>query len=82
MEEILKNTILNIKIARDFSFEDKKKITCKSVRYTDDTVFDKMKKKSTTSFDMFGNVVRPIIVNNKYYIRHDKLGDKMSVYGI
>ena len=82
MSEILKNTLLNIKIARNFSFEDKKKVSYKSVRYTDDTMFDKMKKKSTTSFDMFGNVVRPIIVNDKYYIRHDKLGDKMSVYGI
>ena len=83
MSEIMKNTLSNIKITRDFSFyEIKKKTTCKSVRYSEDTIFDKMNKKSTTSFDMFGNVMRPIIVNDKYYIRHDKLGDRMSIYGI
>ena len=83
MSEITKNTLSNIKITRDFSFyEIKKKTTCKSVRYSEDTIFDKMNKKSTTSFDMFGNVMRPIIVNDKYYIRHDKLGDRMSIYGI
>ena len=83
MSEITKNTLSNIKITRDFSFyEIKKKTTCKSVRYSEDTIFDKMNKKSTTSFVMFGNVMRPIIVNDKYYIRHDKLGDRMSIYGI
>ena len=83
MSEIVKNTLSNIKITRNFSFyENKKKTTCKSVTYSEDTNFDKINKKSTTSFDMFGNVMRPIIVNNKYYIRHDKLGDRMSVYGI
>jgi len=83
MSEILKNTLSNIKITRDFCFyENKKKITCKSVSYSDDTIFDKMNKKSTTSFDIFGNVMRPIIINNKYYVRHDKLGDRTSVYGI
>ena len=79
MSEIARNTLTNIKITRDFSFyENKKKTTCKSVRYSEDTIFDKMKKKSTTSFDIFGNVMRPIIVNNKYYIRHDKL-DRMII---
>jgi hypothetical protein len=83
MKEIEKNTLSNIKITRDFSFyEDKKKTNDKSVRYSADTNFGKMNKKSTTSFDMFGNIVRPIIINNKYYIRHDRLTDRSSIYGI
>jgi hypothetical protein len=83
MEEFEKNTISNIKITRNFSFyEDKKKTNDKSVTYSADTNFDKMNKKSTTSFDIFGNVMRPIVVNKKYYIRHDKLMDRTSIYGI
>ena len=83
MKEFEKNTLSNIKITRNFSFEEyKKKTNEKSVSYSADTNFDKMKKKSTTSFDMFGNIVRPIIINKKYYIRHDKLMDRTSVYGI
>lgn len=77
------NTILNIKLTRDLSFcENKKKVTNKSVKYSIDTNFNKMNKKSTTSIDMFGNVIRPIIINNKYYIRHDQISDKTAIYGI
>jgi hypothetical protein len=45
----------------------------KTVRYSPDTIFNKMKKKSTTSFDKYGKIIRPVIVNNIHYIRHDKL---------
>lgn len=83
MKEFEKNTITNIKITRNFSFyEEKKKSNEKSVSYSSDTNFDKMNKKSTTSFDMFGNIMRPIIINKKYYVRHDKLTDRTSAYGI
>lgn len=77
------NTILNIKITRDFNFcENKKKMVNKNVKYSEDTVFNKMNKKSNTSVDMFGNIIRPIIINKKYYIRHDQVSDKTATYGI
>jgi len=46
----------------------------KKVHYSPDTIFDKMKKKSTTSLDMYGRIIRPVIVNNIHYVRHDQLG--------
>jgi len=45
----------------------------KTVRYSSDTIFNKMRKKSTTSLDRHGNIIRPVIVNNIHYFRHDKL---------
>jgi hypothetical protein len=81
--DIAKNTLLNIKLTRNLSFcENKKKINNKSVKYSNDTIFDKTNRKSTTSIDMFGNIIRPIIINNKYYIRHDQLYDKTVTHGI
>lgn len=44
----------------------------KKVSYSPETNFDKTNKKSTTTLDMHGNVIRPIVVNNKYFFRHDK----------
>lgn len=75
-----KNTILNIKITRD-PYLMKCDITRvekhKNVRYSPDTVFDTTRKKSTTTFDKHGKIIRPIIVNNLYYIRHDKLPKRL-----
>ena len=51
----------------------------KKVHYSPDTVFDKIKKRSTTSFDRYGNIIRPVIVNNIYYVRHDKLNKLSSM---
>jgi len=44
----------------------------KKVSYSPETKFGISNKKSTTSFDMHGNIIRPIIVNDKYFFRHDK----------
>jgi hypothetical protein len=45
----------------------------KTVRYSSDTIFNNVKKKSNTTTDKQGNIIRPVIVNNIHYYRHDKL---------
>uniref|UniRef100_A0A6C0HQX3 Uncharacterized protein n=1 Tax=viral metagenome TaxID=1070528 RepID=A0A6C0HQX3_9ZZZZ len=81
--ELKKNTLNNIKIMRDFSYkEENNKKQSKQVHYSPETEFNIEKKKSTTTFDKYGDIVRPIIINNKYFIRHDQIRNKMAIYGI
>ena len=80
--ELKKNTLNNIKITRNFSInEENNKKNNKRVSYSPNTEFHLEKKRSTTTFK-YGNIVRPIIVNNKYFIRHDQIHNKMAIYGI
>ena len=82
MDELRQKTLNNIKITRNFSFDEINKKTEKRVRYATDTKGTIDRKKSTTSFDYRGDIVRPIVINNKYYIRHDQIYNKMATYGI
>lgn len=72
--ELKKNTLNNIKLMRNFSFIDENnKKHDKRVTYSPNTEFNVEKKRSTTTFDRNGDIVRPIIVNHKYFIRRDQL---------
>ena len=83
MNELKKNTLDNLKRMRDFSFiEETNKKSEKRVRYSSDTKMTLERKKSTTMIDHQGDIVRPIVINSKYYIRHDQLCNKMAIYGI
>ena len=81
--ELRQNTLNNIKITRNFSImEESNKKHNKRVSYSPTTEFHLESKKSTTTFNKYGDIVRPIIINNKYFIRHDQIYNKMATYGI